>query len=402
MTTKYYPIIIDTINLILFVLIITAIDLFFTTSIGVEFSFWEIVCFFVIVFWSYFIRKCINYLWLYIPMNALMFATWFIPQLMTATKIKVLVAVLFLVVLNISYWTNDSADIMKIHYGFVLLIVAAYIGCEYFGNDYYALILYGICILFLVLEMIKKLFENYYELANSGQLTDNMPVREIISNNTRSAVGVTVGIVIAMILVKAEGLIRILKELWFAFAAFIGSLVKPVESVSRIYEEEPVDNGTVPPIPVKSGWLDVLLSILEIILFIALIAVSCFLIYKMVKGIIMLYGRRESEKEKYNVFSNTLEIKEKVKLKKNNDNEYKFFGKSYSDKIRYLYRRRLLSLKRYGNDIKETNTPRENCASAFKNNTNISDATAMYEYVRYSDKPLITKEFFADFKKNIK
>lgn len=402
MTTKRYPIYIDIINFILILILATSVDMLISAGMGIYCTMYEIVAFMAIIVWSYMLREMVRWLLVYIPLNALMFALCAISSQPDVARVKVGIVVLLFILLNINYWIGNKTGTMDIHYCVVAIVAVAYIYCNQRGSEEYAGILYSLCICFVLLEMIKKLLENYRDIVISGQLTDDMPVREIFRNNTIGAVGVMLLVIMSMMFVKADGLIAWIKGLWFSIASRIGTLFH-VENVveEKVIEQRPIID-VVSPVPEKDGILAQILHIIELGLYAAAVALIIYGAVKLLIFIVKNLSVRDIEKREFRSFAGEHETREKIKRVEADDEEGFRLFKAPNEKIRNMYRKKLRSLKKSGTDIRETMTPRENSQSALKNSHDIAGATAMYEYVRYSANPVTSKEDVARFKQLIK
>lgn len=403
MTTKRFPIYIDIINLILALIVIASVDMLISVGMGKSCTAYEILAFLAVMVWSYLLRELVAWLWLYIPLNAVMFLLCTMSGQPDLARVKVGIVVLLFALLNISYWTSGRDGTMDIHYGIVGVVAVAYIYCSQKDHVEAAGVLYALCVCYVLLEMLKKLLENYHEIALSGQLTDDMPVREIFRNNSIGAIGIMVLVIMTMILVKAEGLIAWIKSIWFKLASGIGTLFKvDFDIEEKTQEVQTIQYGSMPPVQQEDNLLTRILDILEIALYVAAVVILIYGFVKLLIYIVRYLMRRDLGNREYRTFSDERETRERIRRVENDSEEGFGLFKTPKEKIRNIYRKKLRNLKKSGSDIRETMTPRENSSSALKNNHDITDATAMYEYVRYSANPVTTKEDVARFKQLIK
>lgn len=402
MTTKRLPVYIDIINFILTLIIICSVDMLISAGMKMPCTVYEVLAFLAVIVWSYFLREVVRWLWVYLPANALMFVLCNMSSQPDLARVKVGIVVLLFCLLNVNYWINDRAGTMDIHYAVTAVIAGAYIFCERQENVATADMLYALCVIFVALEMLKMLLGNYRELALSGQLTDDMPVREIYKNNSIGAAGVMLLVLLTMICVKAEGLIEFIRGIWFSLASRIGVLFH-VED--EIIEEEIIQSpaiGMPPVVPGEESILSLILHYIEIGLYVVTVAVLLYALVKFVIFVIKNYSKRDIGKREYRSFTVDNETRERLTRADSNKEELGGFFKTPTQKIRAIYRKKLCSLKKSGSDIRETLTPRENSNSASRDGHNIAEATSMYEYVRYSANPVTTKEDVARFKQLIK
>ena len=208
MTTKRFPIYQDILNLILLYLIIMSMDMTLSSGMQFEIVMAEYIGIAAVVFASYLFREHITKMYIYAICHALMIALCIIVPIDITSKVKVVFIAIIFCIFDIYNWFNSIENTPDVFWGTGGLILLAFIlssGEFEFG---YSVKIFNMGVLFTAFVLVRMLLSNFYDLSRSGQLTDDMPVRELFRNNALIAIGIIVLAIAFMIFVKTDSLIR--------------------------------------------------------------------------------------------------------------------------------------------------------------------------------------------------
>lgn len=394
MKTKLFPIITDIINLILLYLVIIGAGTILEVGMDMTMGSYDYISLAIVIFLFYLLREFVTSLKFFAPGNIIVFLAVlkFAPDFNTGLRVGFIVFVFM--VLNAHYWLEHDADsAMNIPWGFVALFVAisAYVSSK--GQDRLVTRLFYFTVLFIVLQIVKQVMKNAHKLSISGQLTSDMPVKDIYRNSFLFASGIVALCSLIMMFVRANWLINflnnILHKIEYAILYVFMSLVlffdRPEEEIVEVEESvsEMMDMG-----PVEGGILDQILNIVgALIVFVILIGLI-ILIVRGIRSFIKDYGHYDRKKKQGRIYTNEFETRERI-VKADRKKEPNFFSrKNNLEKIRYMYKRKMMSYLKKGVQISGNSTPRENASLVNDNGGN--DAVAMtriYEKVRYGYEP---------------
>lgn len=401
MKTKRFLIYVDCINIILlYMIVISAYNLLFQPTSGVWVSTFEYVAIGGLFIYFYLVREYIENLYLYLLANCVAVAAMFFLAPNPHIRIRIVIFTVACFILGVYYWLNDSANsAMEISWGMIVALIGISLGAAY--CDYEELIIrtFYFAVAFVVLQSLKNLFNNTYFLLKSGQMTDEMPVQEIFRNTYLTAGLVIVTSVLLMVFVRAERMIHFLRSIAFyvvrglmylviMFYNFIGSLFDYTEEI-------PLDNNTVDEIEEVGLVGEVWEIVSALIILLVIIVVGFYLIRGFVR-FIKEVKRRDRRPHSSKVFVTENEVRERIERDVRNRDTGWFFKRTNSEKIRYIYKKKMLSYIKKGNNIKGTNTPVENADVLLgAGGPDIGNMTALYEKTRYSGQEATAAEVSA-------
>ena len=401
MTTKRFPIYLDMINLILLYFLIMSFDM--TLSSGMRFVIRpsEYIGMGLVVFVSYLIREKINRMYLYVILHVVMIALCILPPLDVMCKVKlVFVAILFFI-FDIYNWFNGVESTPDIYWGTGFIVLLAFFlstGEFEFG---YSKTIFNMGIMFAALLLVRMLIANFYELSRSGQLTEDMPVRELFRNNALIATGIIILAVLLMAFVRSDPLIRKINEIIYRllkkFWDFISYYVTSDEgSMSQNRQRQ-----VMPDLPEMgdSIWAQ-LLQIFEALMTVLIAVLIIYFIIKCVIGIIgMMSGNRTKRIRSHRSYRVKNEVRERLTRADTKEDKRRGFFKTNAEKVRHIYKKGLLSYKHKGADVRETKTPDENRKEVLDyKGHDITAATKIYEKVRFCVGYEATKQDVSDIK----
>jgi hypothetical protein len=386
MTTKRFPIYRDAINLIMLYLIVMSADM--TLSSGMQFYIpaSEYAAIGAVLTVSYLLREHITKMYIYLICHAVMVAACIMVPIDITSKVKIVFIAIVVCAFDIYNWFNGLESMPDIFWGCGGLILLAFFmssGAFEFG---YSKIIFNMGILFVTFLLVRMLISNFYDLSRSGQLTDDMPVRELFKNNTYIAAGIILLAIAFMIFVRTDELIQkindivylILKRFWLVIMPFVTA------------EEGSIDYGMarpkMPDLPAaEDNIFAQLLRILEALLSVMIAALLIYFIFKLIMTVIRVLTkdrlRRYRSHRSYRVKN---EVRERLSRTDTTRESRKSVFKTNIQKVRQIYRKELISYKKKGANIKQTRTPFENRSEVLRSKGNdISDATRIYEKVRF-------------------
>lgn len=389
MKAKRFLIYVDCINIILlYLIIIAAYILFFGTSMAVRLLEYLAVGGLLVFF--YFVREYIENLALYLIANSLAVVVMFFLAPDLHCKLRLVAFAIGCFIMNVYFWMNDKASsAMDIPFGMVAELVAVGIVAAYLKYDILTVKVFYFAVAFVFLQCLKTLFENTYELLISGQVTEDMPVQEMFRNNYFFA-GIIMAICIfLMLFVRADGLIQLLRSVAFYVVKGImflaGKLLNFFASFLELDSGDmlELENGAAEVEEV--GILGQLWEIVSALLVLAIVILVLFYVVKGIRSFFREYKRRDRKKHSALVFKTQNEVRERLERDDKGRGAGSFFRRTNSEKIRYIYKKKMMSYIKKGNAIKGTNTPVENAGVLLKGGgPDIGKMTVLYEETRYS------------------
>lgn len=408
MKTKKFAICADLCNLIQFFLIIIAGDAALVCGMESKLTLMDYLVIGGTIVFSYAIRAVIRKVIPFFLMNIAYFIIIFnLPYTDEMVAVKIGIYAIVSIVANIRYWTTEDAPVVSdINLANIIVILISYVYCYRKQSYDVAQMLYIFAVVFVACHALKIFCKNAYDMAAMGQLGKNSPVREMFKNNFILVSGITIVSVLSMLFFSANNLIAFLDYIgdvvWNfirrILALIIGNEVEEDAKVMHTHTEFPVIEMEGEELPLVWLW-----RVLEAILVLSLI---CVMLYIMVQ-LLMSFFRNNWTKEKAARKNYTLTVKNEVReritrINRADDTRSGFF-RNNSEKIRFMYRKKLMGFKKSGVGISNTNTPDENrlLVNSAKN-INLSESTAIYEKVRYNTKYEPTKKDVDLMKKVIK
>jgi len=386
MTTKRFPIYRDALNLIMLYLIVMSADM--TLSSGMQFAIpaSEYVTVGSVLAVSYLLREHITKMYIYMICHVFMVAACIMIPIDITSKVKIVFIAVVLSAFDIYNWFNGLESMPDIFWGCGGLILLAFFmssGAFEFG---YSKVIFNMGILFVTCLLVRMLISNFYDLSRSGQLTDDMPVRELFRNNTYIAIGIILLAVAFMIFVRTDVLIQkindvvyiILKRFWLAIMPFVTS------------EEGSIDYGIprpkMPNLPqTEDNIFAQLLRIFEALLSVMIAALLIYIILKLIIAVIRALTKdRIKRSRSHRSYRVKNEVRERLSRTEAFREKRKSIFRTNEQKVRQIYRKELLLYRKKGADIKETRTPFENRSEILRSKGHdISFATDIYEKVRF-------------------
>ena len=387
MTTKRFPIYRDALNLIMLYLIVMSADM--TLSSGMQFAIpvSEYAVIGAVLLVSYLLREHLTKMYIYMICHAVLIAACIMIPIYITSKVKIVFIAVVVTAFDIYNWFNGLESMPDIFWGCGGLILLAFFmssGAFEFG---YSRDIFNMGILFVACLLVRMLIWNFYDLSRSGQLTDDMPVKELFRNNTYIAIGIILLAIAFMIFVRTDVLIQkindivylILKRIWFVLMPFVTS------------KEGSIDYGIprpmMPDLPeTEDNIFAQLLRIMEALLS---VMIAALLIYILLKLIIAVVHALTKDRIKRTWSHRSYRVKNEVRERLSRTDvvreKRKNIFRTNEQKVRQIYRKELLSYKKKGADIKETRTPFENRSEILRSKGHdISFATGIYEKVRFN------------------
>ena len=368
MTTKRFPIYRDALNLIMLYLIVMSADM--TLSSGMQFAIpaSEYVTVGSVLVVSYLLREHITKMYIYMICHVFMVAACIMIPIDITSKVKIVFIAVVLSAFDIYNWFNGLESMPDIFWGCGGLILLAFFmssGAFEFG---YSKVIFNMGILFVTCLLVRMLISNFYDLSRSGQLTDDMPVRELFRNNTYIAIGI----------ILLDVVYLILKRFWLAIMPFVTS------------EEGSIDYGIprpkMPDLPqTEDNIFAQLLRIFEALLSVMIAALLIYIILKLIIAVIRALTKdRIKRSRSHRSYRVKNEVRERLSRTEAFREKRKSIFRTNEQKVRQIYRKELLLYRKKGADIKETRTPFENRSEILSSKGHdISFATDIYEKVRF-------------------
>ena len=405
MTTKRFPIYQDILNLILLYLIIMSMDMTLSSGMQFEIVMAEYIGIAAVVFASYLFREHITKMYIYAICHALMIALCIIVPIDITSKVKVVFIAIIFCIFDIYNWFNSIENTPDVFWGTGGLILLAFIlssGEFEFG---YSVKIFNMGVLFTAFVLVRMLLSNFYDLSRSGQLTDDMPVRELFRNNALIAIGIIVLAIAFMIFVKTDSLIRRINELVYYLLTRFWNFIAPY-----VTEEDgsltPGSRRTqMPDLPeMGDGIIAQLIRIMEALMSVMITALIIYFIVKCLISLIQaLSGNRSIMRRSHRTYRVKNEVRERLSRTEAVSKNRSGFIKTNTEKVRHIYKKELLYYKKSGVSVTQTHTPRENEREiSDSRGRDISMATGIYEKVRFCTGYEATKQDVANIRKGFK
>ena len=400
MTTKRFPIYRDFINLILLYMLCISFMMVLASSLHMNILPMEYLGVVVVLLGSYVLREKIKMLLVTLILHLVLIGVCILfPMIDAPGKTRLVIMAIVVSILDLHNWVNKEKSVPDIHPGLGAILFGAILLTSGKFEIGYSAVIYYMGVGFVVLIMVRFLIINFYELSLTGQLTSEMPVREIFRNNSIAVMGITLLAAIAMLFVKADKLILALNRfgyyVWEKISAFLERVLSnkmdeettrfpPLADYGRLLQElanEEPDNSL----------FTLLMRLFESLLILLCIVV---VIYCVSKALLFLwralFGKRTISAKKYKSFTVKNEVRQSLRQEAASERRSSLF-KTPAEKIRHLYKKELRKYKKSGADIRNTKTPCENSNVVLAAvGANLGEATQLYESVRYNDPDLAT------------
>ena len=407
MTTKRFPLYQDIINLILAYLVIISIDMVLSSGMRAHIPVIEYVAIALIGLYTYILKEFVTKMYIYAALHMVMVAICIFIPADELSKVKIVIIAVVYCIIDAHNWISGLKSSEDVHVGLLGAIFFSFIFCSGKYEFGYSKAVYYMGVMFIVLVLVRMIVTNFYDLSRSGQLTDDMPVRELFKNNSLIASGIIVMIVTFMIFVRSDELIRILNN-WL-----YNIMEKIVGVIFRAVLEEP-ENGTDDllgflnpnnlPQQDEGGFVYYLIRILEAVLAVFIIILLIWILVKIVTGIFsLLTDTRERRFHGYRSYKVKNEIRERLSRDEVSSERSRSLFLTPVEKLRHIYRKELISYKKSGVEIRSYKTPKEHCDLIYSSKGHdISEVTGIYERARYKVGYEVTSKDISELKAGFK
>jgi len=390
MKTKRISYAIDIINLILWFFVVSSVDIMIAFGMEAGYVPIEHILIALIIICSYIMKSVINRFIVFLVANILVIAAVACLPLDVMTQIKMIGFATVLVAFNNYYWINDNArEASDIAWPVgILFVILNIILMAKKAPAELAVTVYGYLIAFIIFEAVKLVLYNINELLLSGQLTRDMPVKEMFIKTSIGAGLVVFAGILMIILIRAESFINALvllgERIKEAFLRFWFSILTGEGFDESIIDRAQFDMGNLPEEGESSPVLQKLLNILLALALITALLIGLMLLIESLRSFFKDYMRKDRNKRKNVGLADGTEIRERIeRAGRKNKRPGLFSGNDY-EKLRYIYRKKLLYYKKKGSNIKSTNTPFENADEVRKKHeVDFSLPTSIYTRFRY-------------------
>lgn len=408
MTTKRFPVYKDLINLILLYIVVISFDMILSSSMDMLISVTEYAAIGAILLFTYLLREYIRRMYIYAILHAALLLVCFWLPLETADKVKIFAVALLFCVYDVFFWFNNADSSSDIHWGLGSVVLVSFIFCSGGRNIDYSVKVYYMGIVFAALIMLRMLISNFYELSRSGQLTDDMPVKELFKNNAIIAILIILTSVGLMIFVRADRLITGINTIVYRVLKVI------INFILKFFADPGEDKVTLDwfnglnfenmPEADEGSFLVQLVRIIEALVTILFFVVFAVLIIKLVITIVrVLTGKRDLRIRGYKTYIVKNEVRERLSSDEIKVKKSRVGFKTPLEKIRHIYRKELIKLKRSGAFVSMTKTPEENSKAVYDaKGRDIRIPTQIYEKVRYNTDYEVTQQDVTDLKRSFK
>ncbi len=349
-------------------------------------------------------KKCSNFvkfLFLYI----IMLPSLFMLQIIECEKIILSIYLVSIYFLAIKFWVSENTSKLKCVEAFptemIVILIPIYFHSIYRLSDRLSLIMLVLSITFISLNFIEQFLDKLLTYMLSIPNGSVIPITKVFITNASSIVIVILiaGLIIFTISDLTVGDSAILGIIIF-FVKFISNalvgcagLANSFKIGSQSFEEETTTAAVGNQLESEVGNSlvsnEIIAYISRIMSMVLLIAFFIFVIYTIIK-FIKMYFKKESPGNEV-IEKATPTISEKAKKSKPLLSIFK--AKNNNEKIRRLYKKKILSYKGTFINIDNSDTPKD-IETKIKNKSgdNLKDLTDIYEAARYSNDILTDSE----------
>ena len=350
----------------------------------------EFFGFAVLILASYLLREHAHNFGIYMGGHVVMIAGSILVPLVITGKIRLAVGAVVLTLLDIRNWFNEEKSVPDFHPALAVIFFIAFLVTSKFELGYSAIVYY-MGIAYILLIMLRQIIASFHELSRSGQLTDDMPVRDIFRNNTMFASAVMAVAAACMLFIRSDSLVRFINRMVYQFWMGLSS------RISELFGEHPDESGMTEMMGDMSdlmrmlaedegdgGVLAMIMQILDALVWILGLTVIAILIIRLVRTIIrLLLSNRQFGNKGVRTYRVKNEVRVRIQQEETDRKRMSIF-KTPAEKVRQIYKKELQKYKKDGADIRGTKTPGENSGIvAAAKGYDIGAATAVYERVRY-------------------
>lgn len=404
MTTKRFPVYRDLINLSMLYMLVISFFMVLATNIHIPMMPLEFIGTGFVFLCCYLIREHVRWLWVNVVLHFALLGACLVLPLESTGKLRLMITAVVLFLRDLHNWINHDKSVRDLHAGLGALFIPVLFYTSIRTEFGYAATVYYMGVAFVVLVMIRKLLTNFYELSQSGQLDDDMPVREIFRNDSVITAVIIAGIAGAMLFVRTERLILALNkigyELWRKLSYFLSRLFEgsevPTQSTGQdmdvLLEELARQDG-------DGGFFGMIFRLFEAALILLCIVVIVYCISKMIFFLFRaLFEKRGKRTKRYKTFQMKNEVRQSLREEAVKERKRGIFRTPY-EKFRDLYKKEMKKQKKAGADVRNTRTPEENRVIILsKSGIDLREATDLYERFRYAEDTEVTVSDVTDLK----
>lgn len=401
MKTKVFLILGDFINVILLYFLVISVVSVVDTGKEITITRYEYLAIGVLLVVFYFVREYLTHIILFTLANAGAFAAALALAPTLGAKVRIgIVAGVFLI-FNYWYWVNGrGSSAIDIHWALVGVLMAVSIAGAYRHTDMLVVRSFYLTVAFVALQALKEILLNAYELANTHQLTNDMPVREIYRNSFVFA-GIIIALcVVVMVFINTDKLVNVLS----GFAEYILLILLYLVKKLLVFDKKRPQEVTPDELPrlrnsietQNPGILDQILNVIEALIVVFVLVLIIIGIVKAVRTFFREYVHRERNVRRGTVFKKNNEVREKISRNDKASSTGSAFRRTNYEKVRYMYKKKMVSFIKKGKPVLETATPWENATAVSRNNgPDIGNMTGIYEKIRYGCNEVSNEEVAA-------
>ncbi|HOO27742.1 MAG TPA: DUF4129 domain-containing protein [Lachnospiraceae bacterium] len=390
MITKKYRICADILNLVMILLLCTILCHMAAVSVSYEFDVTVVYGLAVLLTILYLARLHVKNLFLFIGLHLILTAVLFVLPLPLFVQVELIVFTVILSIADFAFWADRTLHgFFYVHLAWCVIFLAAYLYGSYKQTVNLQDASYVMGILFFGIYFLRLYFENGMHFSMDKQMNEEVPVRQMYTQNIKMILPLVMVFVAGMFLLQskvlAQFLMVILRTIFNAvvyFVNWLSSLFPDAGTVTQEAAELPEDffeKGGA-----SAGWLQALIRIIELIISTAVLLVFLFF---SVRGICRFIRKNLHRKEIEAQMLEYQDMKEKREriVRENMKKKKRLFEKATNaEKIRRMYRKKIRILTRTGYQVNEADTPMERAEDIFLcKGEDIAEATCIYEEARY-------------------
>ncbi|MBO6206345.1 MAG: hypothetical protein J6O73_05340 [Lachnospiraceae bacterium] len=390
MTTKRFPMYRDLLNLSMLYMLLISGFMVLAINIHIAMQPLEFIGTGVVLICCYLMREHVRRLWVYALLHSVLIGACLLVPMESTGKLRLMIMAVVMFLLDLHNWINHEKSVRDLHPGLGLLFLPVLLYTSSKAEYGYAAAVYYMGITFAVLFLIRSLIKNFYELSQSGQLDDDMPVKEIFRNNAVITALIITFVIGGMLFIRSERLILALKRMAYALWGVI------VHILSGLFEGR-AEEEAMPAMQEMDyllqqlaredsdgGLFTLILQVIEAGLFLLFFTIIIYGTCKMVIFLVRaLLGKREKRTRRYKSYQLKNEVRQSIREEAINERRRGIFRTPY-EKFRELYKKEIKKYKKAGADIRNSKTPEENRKSILaEKGVDLREATDLYEQIRY-------------------
>lgn len=389
---KALEIVADFLNVLMIFLLLHLVDISLFMLTGIKYSLIVPMVILLSLMSSYFFRRRINKLWIYVGAHLILPACILLSGQAVGYIVLSLAFAVAIFLADMNFWTRENASGFDyIHVGFIAVFVFFCIVGSIKELDGLVITSYRLGILFLTMFCIRYFCRNGAGLLNEGKNLISTTTKDmIIRNFIPIALELAIFTVFALTF-TSEGAIAVIMSFFNRIKVWI---VKFLRWLIMLFAGEEEEYSQLPPIDIgdfmDAGyeaplWLGKLIHILEMLLYSFTITLIAYFIIKALAEFIRRFATRDMRNSANMTELDSTEVIESISTRKSGNN--KFLTKlSNNEKIRRYYKRCIKKLGKVGYFIDKTQTPCERAEDVrSKLGRNIETITQLYTEARYSE-----------------